>query len=56
MPDGSRHEFECVTAAAKFLGVTQQAADLWLRGVTKMPGRGRHTRYPELQGMDMGEI
>lgn len=56
MPDGSRHEFECVSDAARFLGVTQQAADLWLRGVTKMPGRGRHTRYPELQGMDMGGL
>lgn len=43
-PDGAEKLFETVTAAAAFLGVTQQALDLWLSGKVPWPGQGRLLR------------
>jgi len=43
-PDGSATLFETVTAAAAFLGVTQQVLDLWLSGKVPWPGTGHKLR------------
>jgi len=56
MPDGERLEFGALSEAARHLGVTQQAVDGWLRGLSAIPGRGRHTRYKGLEGMDIGYL
>ena len=42
-PDGNRKSFGSATEAAQFFGVSQQAMDLWIRGVVPWPN-GHRTR------------
>jgi hypothetical protein len=39
-PLGNQSRYDTATAAAKAVGVTQQAMDLWLRGKMALPGQG----------------
>lgn len=43
-PDGSIALFHTVTDMAKFFNVSQQTADLWVRGVCAWPGTGRRNK------------
>lgn len=49
--EGMEHRFDCVSDAARRLGVKQQVLDLWLKGKNAWPGQGRRTNYPQWIGL-----
>lgn len=49
---GQIHKFDCVSDAAKHFKATQQAMDMWLKGIMPWPGTGpRKPKRPDLVGM-----